>query len=71
VRDGAGFPCSGLTLSFFHKFARLVARDPEHFDAMLVPPLPCALGKDASSSEVGRSVYWEDSLSRRRKCSAC
>ena len=32
---------------------------------------PCALGKDAWSSEFLRSVYRVDPFSTRRKCSAC
>ena len=36
---------------------------PEHFDAMLVPPLVLPLGKDASTSESVRSGYWVGTFS--------
>jgi len=62
---------SKLTPSFLPEMCSLGgACDPEHLRCSCHLS-PCALGKDASSSEFVRSVYWVGSFSRRRKCSAC
>ena len=47
----AGFPCSGLTTSFFQKCARLGVYGPKFLMRCSCHLSPCALGKDASSSE--------------------